>query len=234
MATTAQAHPTQRLTAVLTAIAALVLVLTASQMLIAALEAHRADLFLADWYDKSRIPSEKASQVALDAAYAADNWYPVNHGDHKERLGKVYEWRQHPLPFGAPEAEAERRRALEAYRQVAELRPTWPYGWTNIAHTKLQLLELDHEFMHAFTEASRTGPWNRETLKALAITGISAWPRLSADQRAPILETIAQAVSNDRRTAKELSDALANSGLLELVCFYSGAMQQNSNGICRS
>src|SRR5690606_21920296 len=115
--------------------------------------------------------------------------YPVANGAYQHRLGLIQQWKQFRQPFGAPNAEASRRAALETFRSATQARPTWPDHWTALAYAKLNLLEFDAEFRTALAKSSELGPWLIAINRRVAEIGFIAWPQLVATVRASILES---------------------------------------------
>jgi hypothetical protein len=176
----------------------------AGRVFIAELHARQVAAFLDDWSKRGEIPSENAWDIAINAAKMAVYWYPVAHGEHYERLGRIYEWRHTSLNPGRPEAEESRRLALNAYRQAAITRPLSPYSWSRILQVKMRLLEFDDEFADALRQSVALGPWRPRINVGVVRTGVIAWHQLSAEQRQLVLASAERAALQDTETGRKL------------------------------
>jgi hypothetical protein len=105
--------------------------------------------------------------------------------------------------------------ALNEFRLAAELRPTSPYTWANIA--RVQYLEGDTgaEFEAALIAASKLGPSEREVQLIVADYGLAVWDQLSLRAR----QAVASAVSNGiQRNANEMLQIAERRGRLATAC----------------
>jgi len=197
---------------------ALALLYCGLRLLAADMNSYQAASFVSDWQGRGHVPSEKAWQVARDAAQRAVAVSPVASGSHYHRLGAVYEWRHSASYLGDPAARESRLAALAAYRRAAALRPLWPYGWVRLANLKLQLLELDGEFDEALGKAAALGPWRPRINAEVARIGLLAWHELAAGQRTLVLEALRRVAVQQPAAARDLQALAARLQLLAAVC----------------
>ena len=186
--------------------------------LMAGITGRQAQMFLDDWGQKGKDPSEKAWQFAVDAAERSLEWTPGSGAAHADRLGRILEWYRVSQPFGDAEAEPARRQAVEAYRQSVEARPLWPYTRIQLAYAKLRLLEFDDEFHQQLAEARRLAPWRVRIHGPLAEIGMIAWPQLNAQQKAETWQSLELVLRYDPRRAKPLQDLAERAGLTTAMC----------------
>lgn len=208
----------QRITALLVALAAVALLLFGGRLLLAGIADYQAEAFLTDWERTASEPQERAWDVAHDAAQRAIDLYPVADGERLDRLGRIYSWKQFRQPFAAPGAEASRRAALDAYRASLDVRPTWPFTWARLAHSKLYLQEFDDEFADALSQAFVLGPWQIEVNRELVEIGLLAWPHLDSAQQQATLESARRVTLYSPAEAQRMLKLAQNVGRLQQVC----------------
>ncbi len=197
---------------------ALPLLYLAGVQLLAGVASVQAEMFLKDWEQKRTAPSERAWQVALAAAQRSNNLLPLDNGEYLDRLGRVHEWQGVFEPFGDTGAAGSRRDALSAYRQAAQQRPLWPHTWSQLAYSKLRLLEFDHEFDQALLEADRLGPWRMNVQAQLAEIGMIAWPQLDQHQRRSVWVSLQKTLMYDMSRARPLVQLARDAGLYRQMC----------------
>jgi len=189
------------------------------QLFRSGLAAYQARSFLDDWQANGVIPSERAWNVAFEAARSSVSQYPLlDNGEYLDNLGRVYEWQYFQSPFGDSLAEPSRRSALEAYRAAIGSRPLWPHTYGQLAYVKLRLLEFDGEFAQAYRQAFELGPWRPLVLEQLSEIALIAWPSLTSEQRKQGLETFRRTYEMDRQAARRLHELAESAGLLPQFC----------------
>lgn len=224
---------TLRIPLALALLLSVTLVYSGGGLLLAGLASYQAQAFLDDWGAKGQEPSPHAWQIAHDAAQRAVSLYPGSNGEYLERLGRIQQWQQFRQPFGAPQANASRRAALETFRAASQARPTWPYNWAALAFAKLYLLEFDDEFAHALRQAQTLGPTRIEINRTLAEIGFLAWPRLDDGQRSATLESARRTVAHSPREAQNLLAVANRTGMDSQLCASLDAPLKDSRKICR-
>lgn len=193
------ATATRPLGVVLIALIAMALIFGGVRMTSAGIADFQAQAFLADWETKSAQPSQRAWDVAHQAARRAIAHYPVANGAYLERLGYIHAWQHFSQPFGSTDAQPSRQAARDAQRAAVQARPTWPYAWAALAEAKLNLLEFDDEFHQALANALRYGPYRADIQRRVAAVGFIAWPQLSPHQQTTTLDVAANAITQARR-----------------------------------
>lgn len=178
----------------------------------------QAEAFLADWESKRVEPDARAWQVAHAAAQRSIALYPVADGERLDRLGRIYSWQQFRQPYAVAEAAESRQAALDAYRAAVAVRPTWPYSWARLAHTKLYQQDFDGEFADALNQAFQRGPWRVRVNSELAEIGFGAWGQLSQAQRQATLESARRSVAYGMNEARYQLEVAQHSGRLRELC----------------
>ena len=223
----------KRLALVLALLLSLALTYSGGRLLLAGVASYQVQAFLNAWSAKSQEPSPRAWQIARDAAQRAVDLYPGRNGEYLERLGRIQQWQQFRQPFGAPQAEASRRAALEAFRAASQARPTWPYTWVALAFTKLYLLEFDDEFAHALQQAHSLGPTRIDINRTLAEIGLLAWPQLDDGQRSATLESAHRTVTYSPWEAQNLLAVANRTGMASQLCASLDDTLKDTRNICR-
>ena len=208
----------QTITALLVALLAVALLLFGGRLLLAGIADYQAEAFLADWGRTATEPQQRAWDVAHGAAQRAIDLYPVADGERLDRLGRIYSWKQFRQAVAAPAAEESRRAALDAYRASLAVRPTWPFTWARLAHSKLYLQEFDAEFAAALKQAFVLGPWQIEVNRELSEIGLIAWPKLSPEQQQATLESARRVALFSPSEAQRMLKLAQEVGKLLQVC----------------
>ena len=208
----------QRISALLVALAALLLMLFGGRLLLAGIADYQAEAFLTAWETAGSEPDERAWSIAHDAAQRAIDLYPVADGERLDRLGRIYSWQHFRQPYAAPQAQASRLAALEAYRASVNVRPSWPDSWARLARAKLYLQAFDDEFANALQQAFTQGPWRIGVNRELAQIGLIAWPRLTPEQQQTTLESARRVAVYSAGEAQQLLKLAAQTGTLQQVC----------------
>lgn len=197
---------------------ALALLVAGSRMLLAGIASYQTDAFLENWSAKAEEPSERAWQIAHEAARRAIDLYPTANGVYLERLGLIQQWKEFRRPYGAPQAMGSRQAAAQAFREAIAVRPNWPDNWTALAHAKLYLSEFDTEFHHVLAQAHVLAPWRIGVNRRLAEIGFITWPRLDVMERESILESARRTVAYSPVESKKLFAIATNTGMTDALC----------------
>ena len=137
-----------------------------------------------------------------------------NNPDLLSLMGNVYEWNtfnSNEQPYN----NQNRKRALDYYRKAVELRPQWPYAWSDIALLKYRMAEFDQEFQMALSNATQLGPWEPNVQKIITEVGLNAWDKLEHSQRITIVENIKRGITMEPQM---MLDTLKKYDQLRLVC----------------
>lgn len=82
--------------------------------------------------------------------------------------------------------------------KATRLRPSWPYGWTRLAHIKMQNHEYDDVLETAFVAASLYGAQDPNIVQWLSRHAVLIWARLSPETRHVLRNSLDQALNNPR------------------------------------
>ncbi len=85
--------------------------------------------------------------------------------------------------------------ALKNYRKAAELRPAWPYTWSQISLVKYRMGEIDQELQQAIENATKTGPWEPGVQQIIAEVGLRVWEELDFAMREIIVRNIDRGIT---------------------------------------
>lgn len=204
-----------------------------TQMLVSGIAGLQADLFIKDWQQRRELPSERAHEVARDAAQRASTWFPVPHGRLAEREGLIGSWLTYNRPFGDPRYDADRRAALSAYQASLQARPGWPSAWVGVARLKLELGETDVAFQEALQNALVYGAVRWEIQRDVARIGLLAWPTLPMADQSRVLEAASRTAARNRYAASDLALYLDHADVRPAFCRYQRALNRPSHRICR-
>jgi hypothetical protein len=231
---------TQRFSAGLIGLGAVVLLFIGGSLLLSALNSWQAQRFIDDWAGAPDLPSPMAFATAEAAAIAAIKLHPGTSGAAWDRLGRVYDWANWvaPIeidsrpssmpsasallerPLGAAQARnvlATRHRALVAHQQAVALRPLWPYGHARLAQAALRAGRLDAQMAGALTQAARLGPWRPGINRRVGEVGLIAWPSLDQATRVLVEAHLRRAMGfsrSDEARLQQLADQLGREGVL--------------------
>jgi len=106
--------------------------------------------------------------------------------------------------------------ALRNYRKAAELRPAWPYTWSQISLVKYRMGEIDQELQQAIENATNTGPWEPDVQQIIAEVGLSAWQELDFSMRGIIVRNIHRGITMQPIL---MLNILKKHGHLKMVCY---------------
>lgn len=105
--------------------------------------------------------------------------------------------------------------ALEYYRNAAELRPMFPYGWAHLALVKHYINQADAELWSAYDKTYAFGRNEPSMQRVLAEIALAHWPDLNAERRDALLGIVRD---NPPRF---------NKPLLELAAYYNINLQSD-------
>ena len=218
---------------ILLLVLSLVLVVLSGRFLLAGIKDVQVQLFLDHWQRRGSVPSEQAWKVAHEAAESAVKWSPAADGNAFAQLGRVNEWYRIDTPFGSEDSNTTRLAALDAYRAQTEIRPLWPYGWTQLAFIKLRLLQFDEEFHQALINARQHGGSRARIHAQLAEISFIAWPQLSETERQAAWHSMEAALRYVPRYSKSLTALGDNAGLTPQLCSHVDPAVLQQRRLCR-
>lgn len=106
--------------------------------------------------------------------------------------------------------------ALKNYRKAAELRPAWPYTWSQISLVKYRMGEIDQELQQAIENATKTGPWEPGVQQIIAEVGLGVWEELDFAMREIIVRNIDRGITMQPIL---MLNILKKYGQLKMVCY---------------
>ncbi|HIJ82712.1 MAG: hypothetical protein HW380_52 [Magnetococcales bacterium] len=169
---------------VLLAISALVLLLQLSHVAVnqgvADLNALAAKMRLEQWKSRALLPNQTTWELAWNRMQTAMR-LDANNPDHHETIARLLQWRLQGGDGRDGAIKEKRQQALIHLRQAVSLRPTWPYGWVNLALAKYRLDQRDDELYRAMANAITTGPEERSIQMAVAKMSLSLWNKAPKD-----------------------------------------------------
>ncbi|MFQ3200695.1 MAG: hypothetical protein ACI9SK_001422 [Zhongshania sp.] len=187
------------------------------RMSISSLYSRQAEYFLSDWTVHKEVPQQQAWSISQRAIERAISWYPVEDPSLLIARGRIHDWRYYKRPIGDPIAAESRLLALADYRNAAQLQPTWPYTWIDIALIKARLGIVDQEAVDALQNAFNSGQWRPDVLLKIAETGVFAWNMLPARGKKLVMVSIDRGLASSAITAGLVANSLeqlANHGAI--------------------
>ncbi len=134
-------------------------------------------------------------------------------------LGLAHEGRFANSAVKFSDARESREQALVYYRQSVNLRPSWPYGWIDLALVKYRLGELDQEFYDAAALSLELGPWEPGVQKVIIEIGLHGWKDLNDEMHILVLDTIRKAiVHSDKKHVNMIVGLLKEYQILSYGC----------------
>jgi len=189
-----------------------------ARMSVSSLYSRQAEHFLSDWMFRKEEPQPQAWSIAYRAIDRAINWYPVENPNLLINRGRVHDWRYYKKPIGEPIAAESRLLALADYRRAAELQPSWPYTWIDIALLKTRLGIVDQEALDALQNAFNTGQWRPEVLLKITETGVFAWNMLPARGKTLVMVSIDRGLASSTKTAGLVANSLEQLERENAIC----------------
>jgi len=150
---------------------------------------------------------------AYDDVSKAVSQDPLN-PDLLTLMAKVQEWKVY-LDKDDDENNHYLSLALKNYRKAAELRPAWPYAWSQISLVKYRMGEIDQELQQAIENATNTGPWEPGVQQIIAEVGLGVWEELDFAMRKIIVQNIDRGITMQPIL---MLNILKKYGQLKMVC----------------
>ena len=151
---------------------------------------------------------------AYDDVSKAVSQDPLN-PDLLTLMAKVQEWKVY-LDYGDVENNHYLISALKNYRKAAELRPAWPYAWSQISLVKYRMGEIDQELQQAIENATNTGPWEPGVQQITAEVGLGVWQELDFAMKKIIVRNIDRGITMQPIL---MLNILKKYGQLKMVCY---------------
>ncbi|GAB3274036.1 hypothetical protein [Parahaliea aestuarii] len=160
-------------------------------------------------------PSENDWQLARSSLDNALQLAPDNPELHAN-LGRLYQFRfeNNNLPLDTISESAGH--AAAAFQRAAQLRPTWPYHWWDVARTEYVLQRAPGPaFRQALDNVVRFGPWLEDVQLFATDLALEHWPALDASSHQLALQNIDRAL---QRNPDIVSAMLASYAAWSEVC----------------
>ncbi len=135
-------------------------------------------------------------------------------------MGRLYQYKFEDNHLPLEEISASANSALEAFYRAAQLRPTWPYHWWDIARTEYVLQRSQSaEFRQALDNSVRFGPWLNDVQLFAADLALEHWESLGAESRQLALANLDRAL---QRSPEFVPDIVAAYQAWEPLCEQAG------------
>jgi len=152
--------------------------------------------------------------IAYDSVSKAVSQEPLN-PELLTIMANVQEWKTY-LDEDDEENNHYLGLALKNYRKAAELRPAWPYTWSQISLVKYRMGKIDQELKQAIENATKTGPWEPGVQQIIAEVGLSVWEELDFAMRGIIVRNIDRGITMQPDL---MMNILKKHGQLKMVCY---------------
>jgi len=152
--------------------------------------------------------------IAYDSVSKAVSQDPLN-PELLTLMANVQEWKIY-LDEDDEENNHYLSLALKNYRKAAELRPAWPYTWSQISLVKYRMGKIDQELKQAIENATKTGPWEPGVQQIIAEVGLSVWEELDFAMRGIIVRNIDRGITMQ---PVPMMNILKKHGQLKMVCY---------------
>ncbi|MCH8163067.1 MAG: hypothetical protein IIA99_03105 [Proteobacteria bacterium] len=152
--------------------------------------------------------------IAYDSVSKAVSQDPLN-PELLTLMANVQEWKIY-LDKDDEENNYYLGLALKNYRKAAELRPAWPYTWSQISFVKYRMGEIDQELQQAIENATNTGPWEPGVQQIIAEVGLGVWQELDFAMKKIIVRNIDRGITMQPIL---MLNILKKYGHLKMVCY---------------
>ena len=190
------------------------LIITAGFRGLADVNVQSARRSLVLWESDVNALNNKEWTIAYDSVSKAVSQDPLN-PELLTLMANVQEWKIY-LDKDDEENNHYLGLALKNYRKAAELRPAWPYTWSQRSLVKYRMGEIDQELQLAIENATKTGPWEPGVQQIIAEVGLSVWQELDFAMRKIIVRNIDRGISMQPIL---MLNILKKYGQLKMVCY---------------
>jgi len=189
------------------------LIITAGFRGLADVNVQSARRSLVLWESDVNALNNKEWTIAYDDVSKAVSQDPLN-PELLTLMANVQEWKIY-LDKDDEENNYYLGLALKNYRKAAELRPAWPYSWSQISLVKYRMGEIDQELQQAIENATKTGPWEPGVQQIIAEVGLGVWEELDFAMREIIVRNIDRGITMQPIL---MLNILKKYGQLKMVC----------------
>lgn len=190
------------------------LIITAGFRGLADVNVQSARRSLVLWESDVNALNNKEWTIAYDSVSKAVSQDPLN-PELLTIMANVQEWKIY-LDKDDEENNYYLSLALKNYRKAAELRPAWPYSWSQISLVKYRMGEIDQELQQAIENATKTGPWEPGVQQIIAEVGLGVWRELDFAMRKIIVQNIDRGITMQPIL---MLNILKKYGQLKMVCY---------------
>ena len=169
------------------------LIITAGFRGLADVNVQSARRSLVSWESDANTLNNTEWTIAYDSVSKAVSQDPLN-PELLTLMANVQEWKVY-LDTDGEENNHYLSLALKNYRKAAELRPAWPYTWTQISLVKYRMGAIDQELQQAIENATKAGPWEPGVQRVIAEVGLGVWDVLEVDMRVIIVRYIQRVIT---------------------------------------
>ena len=145
---------------------------------------YRVNIRVTGWSQAgAEAPSAETVQELKASAQAALFWDDAN-PDLLMALGRLYNFQAARPGTSADQQSLLRAEAMDYLRQLIRLRPAWPYGYLNLAWSKVYASEFDAEFEAVLIRLVLLGRWEEKVMPLIIQFAAYGWQYISVDARA--------------------------------------------------
>ncbi len=162
----------------------LLLIIWSGRWGLAGLHAYPAQLVLEAWEhpEHPRAPDREEWRLALDALERSRALDPGN-PDHLLLLGRMHHHWALIEPLFSKAAKKHLQRAIDAYGQATERRPTWGRPWILWTQARVQNGDVSERTRVGLMRALALAPWSGDVQRTGIRLGFALWPLLDEPRR---------------------------------------------------
>lgn len=156
-----------------------------------------ADRVLEAWQDvNSPLPPDTPSWEMVVSYSEQARDLESGNADHHFRLASLYHHRAVDLPPWDIEANKLFEQSAIYYRLAVQLRPSWGYGWINLALVQVQSGHISEDTIRALKRGMLLAPKSTHVQKSAIRLGFALWSQLDSKTQQNILTVIEKVLPN--------------------------------------
>lgn len=186
----------------------------------------RPRAFMDAWADGRSIGTHADRQRMLDRLAMAIALSPLE-ANHFLDLGRFYAWHASLHPAGTERHRLFSARALAAFEQAIERRPSWGDAWVHAAEQRVALGLQARRTLDMVLHASRLAPGEARTQLKVLWVGLGYWPGLSDQQRERLQQSL-QTLLLQPKHALAAARIARHHDRLELLNGYDALLEKDS------
>lgn len=196
------------------AVVLLLLALSSVSALIADLFAHRFRLAEIAWLEGKALSVQEweSGRETLETALL----FSPGHPDYLLALGRWHASAQY-----LPDIEDPLTPMIEAvsyYGRGLEIRPYWPYAWSELTFLQAQLQGFDDSFSFSFTKALAYGPWEGAVRVNAIRSAFEIWEELPEPHREYVFGVLGETLTFHKPFAEAAMEVVDAYGLMPDAC----------------